>query len=128
MISVPVCQQYGQRAGAQRQRRLRCSPEAAEPPQYPDPGPPSGGCQHDRTELGAGERERVSETVRYSILSASAINLIFGVVFLSTPVLCFRAFTPDETVLAYAGMCMFTLVVGLPARSLMPGCNALIDA
>lgn len=77
---------------------------------------------------GAGERERVSETVRYSILAASAINLIFGVVFLSTPVLCFRAFTPDETVLAYAGMCMFTLVVELPARSLMPGCNALIDA
>lgn len=56
---------------------------------------------------GARQPDRVSETVRWSILFSSAINLAFGLLFWMAPVLCFRCFTQDEAVLVYAGTCMF---------------------
>ncbi len=77
---------------------------------------------------GAKQKERVSSTVKRCILFACAINLGFGLVYALFPQLCFRAFTQDEAVLEYAGMCMFVLILELPARCLMPGCNSLISA
>lgn len=77
---------------------------------------------------GAGLSRRVSSTVKWCTLFASLVNLAFGLVFAFAPNLCFRAFTQDETVLAYAGMCMLALVVELPAKCFMPGCGSLITA
>ncbi len=78
--------------------------------------------------LGAGNQKRVSQTINWCLLFTTIVNALFGVAFALTPVLCFRMFTQDEAVLAYAGMCMFTLVIELPGRCLMPGCNALVSA
>lgn len=77
---------------------------------------------------GARELERVSDTIKWSIIFATAVNAVFALAFFFAPVLCFRAFTPDETVLAYAKICMLSLVFELPGRCFMPGCNALISA
>lgn len=77
---------------------------------------------------GAGETERVSSTVKCSILLATGINLCFGLVFALAPNLCFRAFTQDEDVLVYAGICIIAIVAELPGRCFMPGCNSLISA
>ncbi len=78
--------------------------------------------------LGAGRNDRVQKTVTYGIFFCTVINLVFGLIFTFAPVLCFRMFTQDETVLAYAEMCMFTLVLELPARCVMTSCGQLISA
>lgn len=77
---------------------------------------------------GAGNHKRVSGTVNWCILLAAVVNLSFGLLFALAPELCFRAFTQDETVLVYAGMCMLSLVIEMPAKCFMPGCGSLVNA
>lgn len=78
--------------------------------------------------LGAGQQKRVSQTINWCLLFTTIVNALFGVLFALAPVLCFRMFTQDEAVLIYAGVCMFTLVVELPGKCVMPACNALVSA
>lgn len=78
--------------------------------------------------LGAGQTDRVKSTVNWGLVYATIINAVFAVLFILAPLPCFRLFTPDQAVLAYAAMSMFTLVVELPGRCLMPACNALVSA
>ncbi len=78
--------------------------------------------------LGARRTDRVSQVVKSSLLFAAVINAVFGILYFTFPVLWFRAFTQDEAVLAYASICMLSLLIELPARCLMPGCNALVSA
>ena len=77
---------------------------------------------------GAQKLDRVSSTVKWCILFSTLICISFGLVFYFFPELCFRAFTQDETVLAFAGLCMFSLVVELPAKCFMTGCGFLVNA
>ena len=87
------------------------------------------GCSSmDGQNLGARKLDRVSNTVKWGIIISTIINVAFGIVFLAIPEYCFRMFTQDEAVLAYASMAMLTLVIELPARFVMPSCNALIQA
>lgn len=78
--------------------------------------------------LGAGKTKRVSSTVHWSLLIAIVIYAFFGILFGLLPELSFRMFTQDESVLLYAGICVFALLAELPGRCLMPGCNGLISA
>ncbi|MCD8395637.1 MAG: MATE family efflux transporter [Lachnospiraceae bacterium] len=78
--------------------------------------------------LGARRISRVNQVVKSSLLFATVINIAFGILFFAFPVLCFRLFTQDEAVLAYASVCIFSLLIELPARFVMPGCNALVSA
>lgn len=78
--------------------------------------------------LGARQLDRVKSTVNWGLLFATVINAVFALLFFLFPVLCFRLFTADQDVLAYAVMCMFTLLLELPGRCLMPSCNALVSA
>ena len=78
--------------------------------------------------LGARKYDRVDRIVRYSMLVCFIINFTFGIVFAAAPLFCFRLFTQDEHVLAFAAMCMFTLVIELPGRVVMPPCGGLIHA
>ncbi len=78
--------------------------------------------------LGARRTDRVSQVVKSSLLFATVINLVFGILYFAFPELWFRAFTQDEVVLVYASICMLSLLIELPARCLMPGCNALVSA
>ncbi|MCD7814238.1 MAG: MATE family efflux transporter [Lachnospiraceae bacterium] len=78
--------------------------------------------------LGARRVERVNQVVKSSLLFATVINIAFGILFFAFPVLSFRLFTQDEAVLAYASVCILSLLIELPARFVMPGCNALVSA
>ncbi len=78
--------------------------------------------------LGAGRNDRVQKTVTYGIYFCTVINLIFGILFTAAPVLCFRMFTQDVSVLEYAELCMFSLVIELPAKCVMTTCGQLISA
>lgn len=78
--------------------------------------------------LGAKKLDRVSKTVKWGIIISSIINTLFAIFFMLCPVLCFRMFTQDEAVLAYASMAMLTIVIEVPARFVMPPCNSLIQA
>ncbi|MCC8044996.1 MAG: MATE family efflux transporter [Clostridiales bacterium] len=78
--------------------------------------------------LGARRFDRVDQTVKSTLLYSTIINIAFGIVFFVFPVLCFRMFTQDEAVLAYASVCIFSLLIELPAKFVMPGCNALVSA
>ncbi|MCD8076407.1 MAG: MATE family efflux transporter [Lachnospiraceae bacterium] len=78
--------------------------------------------------LGARRVDRVNQVVKSSLLFATVINIAFGILFFAFPVLSFRLFTQDEAVLAYASVCIFSLLIELPARFVMPGCNALVSA
>lgn len=78
--------------------------------------------------LGAHRQDRVSSTVKWGILISGVINLIFGLFFQLCPVLCFRLFTQDADVLAFAVMSMFCIVVELPGKTFMPACNGLVTA
>ncbi len=78
--------------------------------------------------LGAKKQDRVKKTVKWGMVYCTVVNAFFGAVFMIFPVLCFRMFTSEAEVLAYAGLCMFSLVVELPGKCLMPSCNALVSA
>lgn len=78
--------------------------------------------------LGAGQNDRVDSTVKWCLVFTTLINLVFGLLFWAAPVLCFRLFTQDAAVLAYAGVCIFALIVELPGKCAMPACNALVNA
>lgn len=78
--------------------------------------------------LGAKRNDRVSSTINWGMLVCGVINTIFAAVFLLYPEACFRAFTPDADVLAYAPMCMLALTIELPGKIIMPMCNALVSA
>lgn len=78
--------------------------------------------------LGAKRQDRVKQTVNWCIILTSAVNFLFALPFTFLPVLCFRLFTQDADVLGYAGLCMFALVLELPAKCVMPACNALVSA
>lgn len=78
--------------------------------------------------LGAGQMKRVKSIVRWSLLIATSIYALFGIFFGMFPEISFRLFTQDETVLFYAGICIFALLIEMPGRCLMPGCNGLISA
>ncbi|MCC8104070.1 MAG: MATE family efflux transporter [Clostridiales bacterium] len=78
--------------------------------------------------LGARRPDRVNQVVKSSIAFATVINIAFGILFFLFPVLCFRLFTQDEAVLAYASVCILSLLIEIPARFVMPGCNALVSA
>ncbi len=77
---------------------------------------------------GAGNLKRVSGTVNWCLVYSGIVSAVFAVIFLCFPTLCFRLFTQDQTVLAYAWIGILSLVVELPARIFMPGCNALVSA
>jgi putative MATE family efflux protein len=78
--------------------------------------------------LGARRNDRVSSTVNWCLLFTTIINAAFGILFWFAPVFCFRIFTQDQTVLAYAFICIIALVVELPGKCVMPACNALVSA
>ena len=78
--------------------------------------------------LGAGRKDRVASTINWGIGICAIICAAFGIIFLGLPTICFRLFTQDEAVLAFAGMTMFTLACEMPAKSVMSACNALINA
>ena len=78
--------------------------------------------------LGAHRHDRVSSIVRWAILYCAMINVIFAVLFLTAPVLCFRMFTQEREILELAGMCMLCMAAELPGKTLMPGCSSLISA
>ncbi|MBQ7534070.1 MAG: MATE family efflux transporter [Stomatobaculum sp.] len=78
--------------------------------------------------LGAGKTDRVNETVKACLLCCSVICAAFAALFLLAPDFCFRLFTQDEEVLAYAGMSMFCLAIEMPAKALMPACSGLVNA
>ena len=78
--------------------------------------------------LGAGHRDRVDKTIRAGILLCAVICACFGVFYFCLPDLTFRMFTQDEAVLTYAGLCIGAIVIEFPAKSVMPSCNALINA
>ncbi len=78
--------------------------------------------------LGAQKLDRVRSTVRWGLLFTAIISTAFGLLFFLAPELCFRLFTQEEAVLAYAVMGMFTIIIELPSRVLMVPCNALVHA
>ncbi|MCD8103800.1 MAG: MATE family efflux transporter [Lachnospiraceae bacterium] len=78
--------------------------------------------------LGAHRTDRVNQTVKSTLWYSTVVNIAFGIVFFAFPVMSFRMFTQDEAVLGYASVCIFSLLVELPARFVMPGCNALVSA
>lgn len=77
--------------------------------------------------LGAGKLDRVQKTMYVSLLFNTLINLAFALVFYAMPVLCFRGFTQDPTVLQYARICIFALLVEIPGRCLIV-CGSLVNA
>ncbi len=78
--------------------------------------------------LGAQKQDRVQSTVRWGIAVCTCICAVFSLAFAFFPKQSFQLFTQDETVLAYAGMCMFTILIEMPSRCVMPPCGALINA
>ena len=78
--------------------------------------------------LGAHRQDRVSATVRWTIVYCGIINAVSALVFLTAPAVCFRAFTQEAEILSLAGMCMFCIAIELPGKTLMPGCSSLISA
>ncbi|MCC8067354.1 MAG: MATE family efflux transporter [Clostridiales bacterium] len=78
--------------------------------------------------LGARRTDRVNQVVKSSLWFATIINIAFALFFWAFPVLCFRLFTQDQAVLAYASVCITSLLIEVPARFAMPGCNALVSA
>lgn len=77
---------------------------------------------------GARKNERVSSTVRWGLLYSFIINAVFTAIFAAAPILCFRMFTQDTSVLTYAPMCIFALIAERPGQWLMAPCNALVNA
>lgn len=78
--------------------------------------------------LGARQSKRVDKTAHACILVCAMVNLVFGILYLIGPQLCFRIFTQDRTVLVYAAAATMALSVELPAISVMPACNGLVSA
>jgi putative MATE family efflux protein len=78
--------------------------------------------------LGAARNDRVDQTIRWCLLYCTIINAVFGAFFFGFPVLCFRMFTQESAVLAYASICMLSLIIELPGKCVMPACNALVSA
>lgn len=77
--------------------------------------------------FGAGKMDRV----RKIYLSGCKINAVFGVLFAVIyglfPVRVFQLFTGDAQVLEYAGMCIFCILLEIPAKIFMPSGSALIN-
>lgn len=78
--------------------------------------------------LGARRQDRVSRIANCAMLISILVHLVFGMLCILSPSLCFRLFTPDEEVLAFADMCALTMLIEIPGKSLMPPCNALVSA
>ena len=78
--------------------------------------------------LGAGKQERVQQTVKYCIFFSAAVYAVAACFYLLAPNACFRLFTQDPAVLAFAKMCMTILAIELPAFTVMPACNGLVNA
>lgn len=78
--------------------------------------------------IGAGKPDRVKKIYQGSFYVCTAACLLFAVPYLTMPEGTFRLFTSDAAVLAYAEMCMFCILIELPARFFMAGGGALINA
>jgi len=78
--------------------------------------------------LGARRNDRVDVIMRWGYAITAGINAVFAIVFFAAPVLCFRMFTQDETVLVYAGICILSLLIELPGKTCIYIGNALINA
>jgi putative MATE family efflux protein len=78
--------------------------------------------------LGARRTDRVSSVVRWCLLFCLVVDALAAVLYLACPVFCFRLFTADSAVLAYAPMCTLVLAIELPANVFMPACNSLVSA
>lgn len=78
--------------------------------------------------LGAGRYDRVSSVMRWCLFISTGVHLVFGLFLVFNPILSFQFFTQDESVLEYASLCIMTLLLEFPAKSLMTGCNALVSA
>ena len=78
--------------------------------------------------LGAGKQDRVKKCMNAGIALCVGICAAFGLFYALFPELNFRMFTQDEAVLAWAPLCISAILVDLPIRSVMPSCNALINA
>ena len=78
--------------------------------------------------LGAGRKDRVQKSVLFCILFCAVVYAIFGIFYITVPETCFRLFTQDPAVLAYAVLCMTMLFFELPAKCVMPACNGLVNA
>ncbi len=77
--------------------------------------------------LGAKKTERIRPILWSDVVFSTIVNAVFGIVFVLAPTLCFRAFTQDATVLAYASLGIFTIVAELPGKCVM-GCGSLPNA
>jgi len=77
--------------------------------------------------FGAGNTDRVSRIYKDGCLVNAVIIAAVSIVYIAFPTQCFRLFTPDEAVLGYASMFMFTLALEMPAKIFMPSGGALIS-
>lgn len=77
--------------------------------------------------FGANLQKRVSQIYLYGCLINTIISVSICAVFMIWPQECFRLFTSDESVLAYAPMFMLTLLIEMPAKIFMPSGGALIS-
>lgn len=78
--------------------------------------------------LGAGKLDRVKKITQSGILISTVTCVPFIFLFLLAPVPCFRLFTQDVSVLAYASMALLAIAISIPARCVMSPCSSLVQA
>ena len=76
---------------------------------------------------GAERYDRIRKIFMSCLALNAAIAAVFALIFLCFPKPVFRMFTSEEAVLAYAALCMFCVVIELPAKAVLPGGNALLN-
>jgi Na+-driven multidrug efflux pump len=77
--------------------------------------------------IGAGKMERVKQIYLSGCVLCIAFCTLFGLMAGIFPTSVFRLFTDDIQVLLYAKMCVFCIIVELPAKMFMASGGALLN-